>query len=99
MTVVDATNLRAANRKGYRQMAARYGVPAVAVAFDLAAETYHARVAGRGARQVEAEVVEDQVARMPGVLEALADEGYLAVNVLTDVQIAAGVAVERVGPG
>jgi protein phosphatase len=81
-TVVDATNLRAANRKGYRAVAARYGVPTVAVAFDLAPAEYHARNAKRSSRQVEDFVVDDQQARMADVLAAVQAEGYDALFVI-----------------
>jgi predicted kinase len=79
MTVVDATNLRAANRKRYRQMASRYGLPTIAVAFDMSVADFHARNAARPDRFVDDLVVEDQAARMPGVLAALETEGYATV--------------------
>jgi protein phosphatase len=87
-TVVDATNLRAANRKSYPNMAARYGVPTVAIAFDLDAATCYARNAARNERSVAAEVVDDQVARMPAVLAAIHDEGFGSVIVLRDGDLA-----------
>ena len=81
-TVVDATNLRAANRKQYRTLAARYGVPAIAIAFDLPLAAYRERNARRSGRVVEDFVVEEQAARMPQALTELAGEGYAAVYVL-----------------
>ena len=82
-TVVDATNLRAANRKSYARTAARYGVPAVAVAFDLGIAEYRARNAARPDRLVGDLVVEDQAARMTDVLADLREEGHAAVYVIT----------------
>jgi protein phosphatase len=82
-TVVDATNLRSANRKRYTRLAARYGVPAVAVAFDLSLDEYRRRNAARRDRLVEEFVVDDQAARMTDVLADLREEGYVAVFVLT----------------
>jgi predicted kinase len=81
-TVIDATNLRAANRKGYMRIAARYGVPALAVAFDLEIAEYHARNAARPDRLVDDFVVEDQAARMTDVLANLREEGYAGLYVL-----------------
>jgi predicted kinase len=82
-TVVDATNLRAANRARYRAQAARYGVPAVAICFDLPVDAYHARNVRRPDRVVDDLVVDDQAARMTDVLAALTDEGYFAIHVVT----------------
>lgn len=91
-TVVDATNLRAANRARYRAIAARHGIPVVAIAFDLGASTYHGRNRGRAGRVVEAEVVDRQVEQMQRALAALPREGYAALYVLGD---GAGVTLER----
>ena len=81
-TVVDATSLRAANRARYRAIAARLAVPVVAIAFDLAASTYHARNRGRASRVVEAEVIDWQVEQMQRALAALPEEGYAALYVI-----------------
>jgi predicted kinase len=82
-TVVDATNLRAANRRRYHRLAARYGIPTVVIAFDLAPAEYRARNAARPDRLVEEFVVDDQAARMAEVLADLPGEGYSAVHVVT----------------
>lgn len=82
-TVIDATNLRAANRNRYARLAARYGVPAVAVAFDLSIIEYQRRNEARPDRLVEDFVVDDQAARMTDVLAELRDEGYGSVYVIT----------------
>ena len=83
-TVVDATSLRAADRARYRAMAARHGIPVVAIAFDLAAAIYHARNRGRASRVVEAEVIGSQVEQMQRALSALPGEGYAALYVIGD---------------
>ena len=83
MTVVDATNLRAANRRQYARLAARYGVPSVVVAFDLPLDAYRLRNAGRPDRLVEEHVVDDQAQRMAGVLADLATESHAAVHLMT----------------
>lgn len=93
-TVVDATNLRAANRKRYQRLAARYGIPTLVIAFDLADATYRERNAARAGRIVPASVVADQVERMTRALEELAAEGYAAVWVIRD-EDAVAITVER----
>jgi len=82
-TVIDATNLRVANRKRYTRLAQRYGVPAVCVAFDLPPHEYQRRNAARPDRLVEHFVVHDQAARLTDVLADLREEGYAAVYVLS----------------
>ena len=42
-TVVDAINLRAVDRRRYQALAASYGLPTVAIAFDLSLDSYNAR--------------------------------------------------------
>lgn len=92
MTVVDATSLRAENRRRYRQLAARQGIPVVAIAFDMSPLTYRARNRGRPGRVVEDEVLLRQIDLMSVALAALPGEGYAALHVLRDGD---EVAVER----
>ena len=91
-TVVDATSLRAANRRRYRALAERHGVPVVAIAFDMSPHTYHARNRDRSGRVVDDYVVERQIEMMAMALAALPGEGYAALHVLRDGD---EVAVER----
>ncbi len=88
LTVVDATNLRAANRKRYHRLAARYGIPTVAIAFDLSPATYRSRNSGRSDRVVPEFVVTDHVQRMTEALADLQAEGHAALHVLTEADIA-----------
>jgi protein phosphatase len=83
-TVVDATSLSAANRRRYRALAARHGVPVVAIAFDMSPHTYRARNRHRAERVVEDEVLERQIDVMSVALAALPGEGYAALHVLRD---------------
>jgi predicted kinase len=96
MTVVDATNLRATNRRRYHRLAARYGIPTVAIAFDLTLDDYNERNSRRADRTVEAGVVADQAARMADALNDLAEETYTAVFVLRASDLATEIEVERV---
>jgi protein phosphatase len=83
-TVIDATSLRAASRKRYRDIAARAGVPVIAIAFDLPASVYHARNLGRPGRVVLSEVVDKQIDVMSRTILALPGEGYAALYVLRE---------------
>lgn len=83
-TVVDATSLRAANRRKYRALAARNGVPVVAIAFDMSARTFHERNRGRAGRVVDTDVLERQMDQMAVTLAALPSEGYSALHILRD---------------
>jgi protein phosphatase len=83
-TVVDATNLRAGNRKRYRRLAARYGIATVVIAFALSAATYQARNANRMERVVPEFVVTDQATRMADALREMLEEGYDAVYVIDE---------------
>jgi protein phosphatase len=94
-TVVDAINLRAVDRRRYAALAARYGLPTVAIAFDLSLETYHARNRMRPDRVVATEILEDQAARMERVLVELPTEGYMEVRVLDETGQSRRPGVER----
>jgi protein phosphatase len=83
-TVVDATSLRAANRRKYRELAARHDVPVVAIAFDLPARVYQERNRGRAGRVVDADVIERQIDHMARTIAALPAEGYSALYVLRE---------------
>ena len=84
-TVIDATNLRAANRKNFRQLAARYGIHTVAIAFDLPVELYNENNSRRPDRVVDTEVVADQVERMREVMPDLLQESLGALYVFRDL--------------
>ena len=98
-TVVDATNLNAGSRGRFRRLAERYGVPAIAIAFDFPADVYVRHNSLRDGRTVEDGVVADQASRMPAVLAALPAEDYAAVYVLREPETLGLVRVERVQGG
>ena len=95
MTVIDATNLRAASRKGYRKLAARYGIPTVAIAFDLPADLYAVHNRSRPDRVVEDFVVADQAERMRDAVSMLPEEDYAELFVLRSPTEAAAATIER----
>ncbi|MEP7379954.1 MAG: AAA family ATPase [Chloroflexota bacterium] len=94
-TVIDATSLLAANRSRYRAIAARHGVPVIAVAFDLPVATFFARNRERSGRVVSEEVVERQVDQMVRALTSLPAEHYAALFVLKAPETA-GIVIDRV---
>lgn len=94
-TVVDATNLRSASRRQYRRIAARYGIPTIAIAFDLSLLTYQERNARRPDRVVEHFVVEDQAQRMATALAELPAEGHASLYVVGEQGSLGAVKVER----
>lgn len=77
--VVDATNLRAVNRRPLRAMALRHGVPVIAVVFDLPEREYFERNARRPDRRVHPDVVSLQADLMRQAVAAIPNEGYSAV--------------------
>ncbi len=96
MTVVDATNLSAADRQRYRRVAARYGIPSVAIAFDLPAQLYLERNGQRPDRVVGDGVVAKQTERMARALAELPAEGYAALYVLGEPETLGPISVERI---
>ena len=97
LTVVDATNVRRANRQRLVDIAARAGVPAVAIVLDLPLEEVLRRNAGR-ARRVDEAVVRRQAAnlaaaaRTPGGLER---EGFENVVRLDSPAAVEALRIER----
>lgn len=95
--VVDATNLRARNRRPLASVAQRYSVPVVAVVFDFVDEAYFANNARRPDRRVQEDVVVDQIDLLRQAIVDLPREGYAAVYVLNDPGGVAGVTIQRRG--
>jgi len=80
--VVDATNLRAVNRRRLRALAARYGVPVVAILFDLPERAFYDNNARRPDRQVADDVLADQIELMRQAVGDVPGEGYARVVVI-----------------
>lgn len=95
LTVIDATNLRAVDRKRYRQLAARYGIPTIAIAFDLPAELFAVHNRQRPDRVVDAEVLADQTERMRDTMADLPAENYHGLHVVQDPETARTLSVDR----
>jgi F420-dependent oxidoreductase-like protein len=78
-TVVDTTGLEPKRRAGWRELAARHGVPAHAVVFDTPAADVRRRNRERAA-PVPAKVVAAQLREAEGVAGVLVAEGFAAVH-------------------
>jgi protein phosphatase len=84
MTVVDATNLRPADRRPYLDAARRAGVPAVALVFDWPEAVLFGRHAQRTDRPFGTSVLAAHRRTLHAGLGELPREGYDAVHHLTD---------------
>jgi len=80
--VVDATNLRAMNRRRLRALAARYGVPVVVILFDLPERAFYDNNARRPDRVVADDVLANQVELMRQAVADVQAEGYSQVVVI-----------------
>jgi protein phosphatase len=80
--VVDATNLRAVNRRRLRALAARYGVPVVAIVFDLSEHAFYANNTRRLDRVVSDEVIANQIELMREAVIDIPAEGYARIVVV-----------------
>jgi len=96
MTVVDATNVRPAERRTLLALAAGHHVPAIAVVLDLPPRVAAARDAARGAAAVGAPVRRAQRALLLGSRDGLAAEGFARVVVLSSPDEVDAVTVRRV---
>ena len=97
LTVIDATNLKPADRRPWIAAARRHGIPAVAIVFDLPPEVVHARNRARG-RVVDAEVVDRHLAMLAALTRSdrLLAEGFDRVVPLEDPDAIARVRLDRV---
>jgi protein phosphatase len=80
LTVVDATNVVPEHRRGFVGQSRRFGVPAVAVVFDLPEELCMERDRFREGRSVGPAVIHDQRGTLLRGLPALEAEGFTAIH-------------------
>jgi predicted kinase len=95
LTVIDATNVKAASRKPLVAMARKFGRPAVAIAFDLPLELCLERNAARAGRSVPADVVPLHHQQMTQSLPRLGDEGFAEVYLLSSAESIDRAVVDR----
>lgn len=86
VTVIDATNVQPAARKGLIGAAKLNTMPATAIVFNLPAAICLVRIQARPDRLVSPAVVEKQVADLLGSLPGLAAEGFDLVYVLDNAE-------------
>ncbi|HSO29938.1 MAG TPA: AAA family ATPase [Candidatus Sulfomarinibacteraceae bacterium] len=100
LTVVDATNVTVAARRAIREIAARHGIPIVAVVLDLPPPIVHARNAGRTGRTVPEAAVTHHLGQLRNALANgdLGAEGYAQVVRLRDPAEVDGLTVRLVPP-
>jgi F420-dependent oxidoreductase-like protein len=79
LTVVDSLALDAKRRSFYRDLAARHGVPCIAIGFDTAADVCRARNRER-ATPVPAKVIASQLSSWAVVRDGLSSEGFTIVH-------------------
>lgn len=97
LTVVDATNVRAADRRPWIKAARRHGVPVAAIVFDLPRNEIQAQNASR-TRVVDEAVIDRHLGRLEGTLTRgeLAAEGIAPVVVLRSARDVRTLSVERI---
>jgi len=86
LTVIDATNVQRAARRGLLALAKQHSRPSTAIVFNLPAAICLARNRSRPDRQVDREVVEKQVAELASSLRDLGAEGFLRVYVIDNTE-------------
>lgn len=100
LTVVDATNLRSADRQEYLDLARRCAVLAVAIVFDLPETVLLERHRQRPDRPFGEYVLANHRRTLHQGLGALSQEGYAAVHTLTSPEKISSVEVRReLNPG
>jgi protein phosphatase len=97
MTVVDATNTKAAHRRPLLERARAAGIPVVAIVMDLPPAVIRSQNAARTARVVDPDVVERHLAAIRRTVDEgrLATEGFDHTVVLRSPIDVAGLHVTR----
>lgn len=95
LTVVDATNVQARARRELRRIAERYGVPLIAIVFDLPEEICLAHHTGR-ARRVPAGVIRKQLGDLKASLARLSQEGFAQIHRLESRAAVGAVKIRRI---
>ena len=85
LTVIDATNVRAEDRKRIVELAREFHVFAAAIVFDLPERLCHERNAARNDRQFGLHVVRGQLQALHRSMRNLQREGFRYVNVLRSI--------------
>ncbi len=94
-TIIDATNLKRADRAHIVKLAHDTGVGAAAIVLDVPRTLCHARNQRRPGRDFGPEVLELQEARLQSDLRSLTEEGLAPIVVLDSVAAIDAVVFER----
>lgn len=86
LTVVDATNVRAEDRKAYVELARKFHAIPVAIVLDMPEALCVARNAERPDRAFGARVVQNHIRSLRRSLRGLAREGFRTIHVLRSVE-------------
>jgi protein phosphatase len=95
LTVADATNVRREDRKPLLDLAREYGVPAVAIVFDLPESICCDWNRRRADRQVGPDVVRQHRDALDRSLPTLADEGFTHIYRLSSPKEVNAAVIER----
>jgi protein phosphatase len=96
LTVIDATNVKAEDRKSLIEMAREHHVLAVAIVFDLPASVCQERNRARADRSFGSHVIRQQTDNLRRSLRSLKREGFHHVSVLSSPDEVDQVEIERV---
>jgi protein phosphatase len=96
LTVIDATNVRPKDRKGFVQLAAQFHCPAVAIVLNIPVDLCLERNRARNNRTVNAEVLRDQSDNLRLHLHNLEREGFSHVHILSTLEEVAAVELVRI---
>jgi F420-dependent oxidoreductase-like protein len=96
-TVIDSLGTDATRRRTWREMAARHGVPCVAIVFDVSAAAIRHRNKGRADRVADG-VVRRQLAEWPSVVATVHDEGFAAVHTVAPASLVPPALTRRRSP-
>jgi protein phosphatase len=96
LTVIDATNVRRAARKGLIDLARTAKLPVIAVVFDLAEALLLERSRGRGdGRSIAHETITSQIADLHRSMGAPRDEGIDGVFIFSEPAMVDAAVIER----
>lgn len=96
LTVIDATNVRPQDRKGFVELATNFGVPAIAIVLNIHEQVCHERNRTRSGRGFGPEIVHTQISQLQRDLANLEAEGFRPVYVLDSPEAAAAAVIRRV---
>jgi protein phosphatase len=96
LTVIDATNVRPEDRRGFVELAARFHCPAIAIVLDMPERVCHDRNGRRPGRDFGPHVVETQVENLRLNLYDLKQEGFQKVYILSTPEEVDAVQIVRI---